>query len=147
MKERPGGERWRARVQREVGERLAAGPGTPAYGAPSVLAQLSCEVSVVRAISRNVFRPVPRVDSVLVALRRVRLGADAAVRQLVHDAFAHRRKALAGSLALAPGAPDGVRDAARAALQRLGHPPDVRAERLPPQDFAARASELSWSAS
>ena len=133
--ELPTVERWLAMVQREVGERLAAGPGTPAYGAPSVLAQLSCEVSVVRAISRNVFRPVPRVDSVLVALRRLGLGADVAVRQLVHDAFAHRRKALAGSLALAPGAPSDVRERARAALVELGHPADERAERLAPDEF------------
>ena len=57
-------------VQREVGERLAASPGTSAYGAPSVLAQLSTGVKVLRPISRTVFRPVPNVDSVLVGLRR-----------------------------------------------------------------------------
>jgi 16S rRNA (adenine1518-N6/adenine1519-N6)-dimethyltransferase len=136
-------ERWLAMVQREVGERLAAAPGTPAYGAPSVLAQLSCEVSVVRAISRNVFRPVPRVDSVLVALRRTGPVADPALRQLVHGAFAHRRKALAGSLALAPGAPRGVREAARAALVELGHPADERAERLTPEEFRELALRLA----
>ena len=57
-------------VQREVGERLAAAPGTPAYGAPSVLAQLSCRVRVLRRVSRTVFHPVPNVDSVLVGLER-----------------------------------------------------------------------------
>ena len=57
-------------VQREVGERLAAKPGTSAYGAPSVLAQLSCEVRVLRRVARTVFHPVPNVDSVLVVLRR-----------------------------------------------------------------------------
>ena len=45
--------RWVAMVQREVGERLAAKPGTPAYGAPSVLAQLSADVKVARAVSRT----------------------------------------------------------------------------------------------
>jgi 16S rRNA (adenine1518-N6/adenine1519-N6)-dimethyltransferase len=142
IEELPQVERWLAMVQREVGERLAAAPGSPAYGAPSVLAQLSCEVQVVRAVSRTVFRPVPRVDSVLVRLRRVRPAYDPAVRDLVHRAFAHRRKALAGSLALAPGAPDGVRDAARAALVELGHPPDERAERLAPEEFAELAQRL-----
>lgn len=139
----PTAERWLAMVQREVGERLAAAPGTSAYGAPSVLAQLSCDVSVLRAISRNVFRPVPRVDSVLVELRRVRGGIDPAVRETVHAAFAHRRKALAGSLALAPGAPAGIRDAARAALVELGHPPDERAERLKPEEFVVLERRLS----
>ncbi len=133
---------WLAMVQREVGERLAAAPGTSAYGASSVLAQLSCEVSVVRAISRNVFRPVPRVDSVLVALRRVREATDPAVARLVHEAFAHRRKALAGSLALAPGAAPGIREVARAALVELGHPPDERAERLAPDEFLALAARI-----
>ena len=91
-------------VQREVGERLrrrARRP--PAYGVPSVLAQLACEVQVLRPVSRTVFRPVPNVDSVLLGLRRVGPGADARLRALVHAAFAHRRKALAGSLALAAG--------------------------------------------
>jgi 16S rRNA (adenine1518-N6/adenine1519-N6)-dimethyltransferase len=134
---------WLTLVQREVGERLAASPGSAAYGAPSALAQLSCEVRVVRAISRNVFRPVPRVDSVLVALRRVAPAPDASVRALVHAAFAHRRKALAGSLALAPGASAEVREEARAALVELGHPPDERAERLAPQEFRELAARLA----
>ncbi|MGH2855931.1 MAG: 16S rRNA (adenine(1518)-N(6)/adenine(1519)-N(6))-dimethyltransferase RsmA, partial [Solirubrobacteraceae bacterium] len=54
---------WVVMVQREVGERFAAAPGTAAYGAPSVLAQLACEVRVLRPVSRTVFRPVPNVDS------------------------------------------------------------------------------------
>jgi 16S rRNA (adenine1518-N6/adenine1519-N6)-dimethyltransferase len=62
---------------------------------------------------------------------------------LVHQAFAHRRKALAGSLALAPGAPRDIRERARAALQQLGHPPDARAERLSPPEFAALAERLA----
>ena len=57
-------------VQKEVGERFAAAPGTRAYGAPSVLAQLSCEVKVLRGVARTVFAPVPNVDSVLVGLRQ-----------------------------------------------------------------------------
>ena len=142
IEELPSVERWLAMVQREVGERLAAPAGSSAYGAPSVLAQLSCEVSVVRSISRNVFRPVPRVESVLVALRRVREAPDPAVARLVHEAFAHRRKALAGSLALATGAPSGIRERAREALVDLGHPPDERAERLAPDQFRKLALRL-----
>jgi 16S rRNA (adenine1518-N6/adenine1519-N6)-dimethyltransferase len=134
--------RWVAMVQREVGERLAAAPGTPAYGVPSVLAQLACEVRVHRAVARTVFHPVPNVDSVLVVLRRTGPAASPDLRALVQAAFAHRRKALARSLALAPASTPGVRERARAAVERLGHPPDVRAERLSPADFAALEEAL-----
>jgi 16S rRNA (adenine1518-N6/adenine1519-N6)-dimethyltransferase len=134
---------WVVMVQREVGERLAAAPGSSGYGVPSVLAQIACDVKVLRPISRNVFRPVPNVDSVLVGLARVRPGADPDLRALVHDAFAHRRKALAGSLALAPGRPADVRERARAALVELGHPPDERAQRLAPEEFRSVAGLLA----
>ncbi|MBF6618978.1 MAG: ribosomal RNA small subunit methyltransferase A [Patulibacter sp.] len=128
-------ERWVAMVQREVGERFAATPGTKAYGAPSALAQLSCDVRVLRAVSRRVFWPVPNVDSVLVGLKRVRPPAPAAVRRFVNEAFLHRRKALARSVSLAPGAPRARRDAIRTALEALDLPLDVRAERVPALSF------------
>jgi len=134
---------WVVMVQREVGERLAAPPGTPAYGVSSVLAQLACEVRVLRPVARTVFRPVPNVDSVLVGLRRVRPGADERVRTVVHGAFAHRRKALARSLALAPDAAPDVRERARAALVALGHPADERAERLAPEEFRELSRRLA----
>jgi 16S rRNA (adenine1518-N6/adenine1519-N6)-dimethyltransferase len=138
---------WVVMVQREVGERLAAQVGDSAYGAPSVLAQLACEVRVLRPIARTVFRPVPHVDSVLVGLRRRADGpvVDPAVRALVHDAFAHRRKALAGSLALAQGWGPAIRERTRSALVELGHPADERAERLTPEEFRELAARLSRS--
>jgi 16S rRNA (adenine1518-N6/adenine1519-N6)-dimethyltransferase len=129
-------------VQREVGERLAARPGTAAYGAPSVLAQLSCDVRVLRPVSPTVFRPIPNVDSVLVGLERRGPGASPALAALVHNAFAHRRKTLAGSLSLAPGAPAGIRQRAQAALAAVGHPPDERAERLSPEEFRRLGEKL-----
>jgi 16S rRNA (adenine1518-N6/adenine1519-N6)-dimethyltransferase len=140
----PAMTRWVAMVQREVGERFAAQPGTPAYGVPSVLAQLSCEVRVLRTVSRSVFYPVPNVDSVLLQLVRHK-GEEATqeLRELVRHAFAHRRKALAGSLALAADAPAGTRERVRASLVELGHPADVRAERLSPEDFRALAKALA----
>ncbi len=133
---------WVVMVQREVGERFAASPGSRAYGVPSVLAQLACEVKILRPVSRNVFRPVPNVDSVLLGLRRTGSGADPTLTALVHGAFAHRRKALAGSLALAGGWGTDVRERARAALIELGHPADERAERLSPQEFRELARLL-----
>jgi 16S rRNA (adenine1518-N6/adenine1519-N6)-dimethyltransferase len=157
---------WAAMVQREVGERLAAAPSSGAYGVPSVLAQLQCEVRVVRAIPRSVFHPVPNVDSVLVRMRRLERGegggsraagdapgypgadadprsGDAVVRELVAAAFAHRRKTLAGSLALAGDARWRERERVREAVQALGHPADVRAERLSPQEFRSLARLLA----
>jgi 16S rRNA (adenine1518-N6/adenine1519-N6)-dimethyltransferase len=134
---------WVVMVQREVGERFAARPGTTAYGVPSVLAQLACEVKVLRPVGRGVFRPVPNVDSVLLGLsRRGGRPATTAVSTLVHDAFAHRRKALAGSLALKRRSDPGIRDRARAALQDIGLPPDARAERLSPEQFVQLAERL-----
>jgi 16S rRNA (adenine1518-N6/adenine1519-N6)-dimethyltransferase len=135
----PGVTRWVAMVQREVGERLAASAGTPAYGAPSVLAQLSCEVKVARAVSRTVFHPVPNVDSVLVRLERTAPPAPADVRALVSAGFAHRRKTLPRSLAQSGAA---GRDETRAALAALGLPEDVRAERLEPGQWVALAEAL-----
>jgi 16S rRNA (adenine1518-N6/adenine1519-N6)-dimethyltransferase len=139
--ELPSVSRWVAMVQREVGERLAASPGTAAYGIPSVLAQLACEVKVVRPISRTVFFPVPNIDSVLVELRRTGPAAEPAVRAVVQQGFAHRRKALPRSLALATHDSE-VRERARAALEAMGLPPDARAERLSPHQFAELARRL-----
>jgi 16S rRNA (adenine1518-N6/adenine1519-N6)-dimethyltransferase len=131
---------WVAMVQREVGERLAATPGSDAYGIPSVLAQLCCEVRVLRAISRSVFAPVPRVDSVLVRLRRREPAPADELRAFVQGAFAHRRKALARSLALAGVVDD--REAVRTALGSLGVREDARAEQLAPKQLAALWREL-----
>jgi 16S rRNA (adenine1518-N6/adenine1519-N6)-dimethyltransferase len=140
IEELPAVTRWVAMVQREVGERLAAGRAGPggagpyqhAYGIPSVLAQLACEVRVARAIPRTVFHPVPNVDSVLVVLTRTDPAPAPALRALVNAAFAHRRKTLARSLAVAGlESPEKTQDA----LERIGHLRDVRAERLSPEDF------------
>ncbi|HWX97616.1 MAG TPA: 16S rRNA (adenine(1518)-N(6)/adenine(1519)-N(6))-dimethyltransferase RsmA [Solirubrobacteraceae bacterium] len=159
IEELPSVGSWVAMAQREVGERLAAAPGEAAYGAPSVIAQLACEVQVLRSIPRTVFRPVPNVDSVLVGMRRrpdssgrptgsgsrgVGSRLEPGLRALVAGSFAHRRKTLAGSLALSGRAPSRSREQVRAALAGLGHPADVRAERLTPPDFRelARLLEL-----
>jgi 16S rRNA (adenine1518-N6/adenine1519-N6)-dimethyltransferase len=140
--ELPGARTWVAMVQREVGERLAAAPGSKAYGATSVLAQLACEVRVLRRIPRTVFHPEPNVDSVLVQMHRLAPAPPGELTALVHAAFAHRRKALAGSVALVPGAADDLRDAARAGLTAIGQPADARAERLAPGDWPRLADEI-----
>jgi len=143
IEELPGVTAWVAMVQKEVGERFAARPGTPAYGLPSVLAQLACDVKVLRPISRTVFHPVPNVDSVLLGLTRRGPAPEPGLRALVQQGFAHRRKALARSLSLAPGAAPDVRERARAALEAVGRPPDARAEQLAPEEWRALHAELA----
>ncbi len=142
LAELPEGTLWVAMVQREVAERLAASPADrKLYGATSVLAQLSCEVRVLRRVPATVFHPRPAVESALVRLRRRVPPSQPAVTWLVHAAFAHRRKALAGSLVLAAGAPRELRERTREALEELGHPADARAERLAPAEYS-RLAEL-----
>ncbi|HEX8054780.1 MAG TPA: 16S rRNA (adenine(1518)-N(6)/adenine(1519)-N(6))-dimethyltransferase RsmA [Thermoleophilaceae bacterium] len=143
LAELPAVERVVAMVQREVAERFAAGPGSKTYGGTSVLAQLSAEVRVERRVPASVFHPAPRVESAIVVMRRTAPPPPRALVDLVHAAFAHRRKALSGSLALAADAEPAIRDRARAALEELGHPADARAERLAPADFAALAARLA----
>jgi 16S rRNA (adenine1518-N6/adenine1519-N6)-dimethyltransferase len=140
--ELPSVTRWVAMVQKEVGERFAASPGTSAYGVPSVLAQLACDVKVHRPVSRTVFHPVPNVDSVLVVLQRTGAAPAPALRALVHGAFAHRRKTLAKSLQLHTG-DKALGDRARAALAELGLPEDARAERLTPEQFRALGARIA----
>ena len=144
LAELPDAELWVAMVQREVADRLAAGPGGKSYGATSVLAQLSSDVRLLRKVPRTVFHPEPNVDSALLVLRRHAPAPVEELVALVHAGFAHRRKALAGSLALTPGAPEGIREAVRAALEQIGQPPDARAERLAPREWQALAEAIGY---
>jgi 16S rRNA (adenine1518-N6/adenine1519-N6)-dimethyltransferase len=135
-------ERWTVMVQREIADRLRAAPGGRAYGSPSVVAQLACEIKLVRKVDPAVFRPRPRVDSAILGLRRSGPGADPATRELIRAAFAHRRKSLARSLEhVRPGS----LVPARAALEELGLVADARAESLSPDDFAALSAKLRES--
>jgi 16S rRNA (adenine1518-N6/adenine1519-N6)-dimethyltransferase len=93
-------------------------------------------------VPRSVFHPKPNVDSALVVLRRRAPAPPDDVVALVHAGFAHRRKALGGSLALTAGAPGDIRDATRTALEQLGHPADARAERLAPDDWPRLADAI-----
>jgi 16S rRNA (adenine1518-N6/adenine1519-N6)-dimethyltransferase len=139
IEELPSLRRWTVMVQREIADRLRAGPGSRTYGSPSAVAQLACEVELVRAVDPAVFKPRPRVDSAILRLRRTGPGADAETRQLIRAAFAHRRKSLARSL---EHARPGSLAPARAALAELGLPEDARAEALAPQQFAALSAKL-----
>jgi 16S rRNA (adenine1518-N6/adenine1519-N6)-dimethyltransferase len=127
-------------VQREVAERFFAEPGTREYGAVSVLVRLAAERTGFHAVSRTVFRPSPNVDSALVAFRRTELPAEyTRVKEVVVAAFAHRRKTLPNSLALAGAA---AREQAAEALAAIGRPPETRAEALAPAEFVLLAEAL-----
>jgi 16S rRNA (adenine1518-N6/adenine1519-N6)-dimethyltransferase len=132
---------WCVMVQREVADRFFAAPSTRAYGAVSVLVQLAAERTGFHAISPFVFRPRPKVDSALVAFRRVPLPpAYPRVKTLVTAAFAHRRKTLANSVELARLV---TRAEAAAALASIGRAADVRAEALAPEEFVSLADALA----
>ncbi len=131
---------WCVMVQREVADRFFARPGSKAYGAVSVLLQLAAERTGFHPVSREVFRPRPNVDSALVAFRRTEGPAHyLAVKRVVEAAFAHRRKTLPNSLALAGVA---ERERAVAALAALGRGPATRAEELRPEEFPALSEAL-----
>jgi 16S rRNA (adenine1518-N6/adenine1519-N6)-dimethyltransferase len=135
-------QRWCVMVQREVAERFFAVPATKAYGAVSVLVQLVTERTGFHPVARTVFRPSPNVDSALVAFRRRGELPERYedVKRVVEAAFAHRRKTLPNSLELAGLA---GREHAAAALAAVELPPDTRAERLLPAQFAALAELLA----
>jgi len=130
---------WTVMVQREIADRLRAAPGSRQYGSPSVLVQLACVVTLLRTVDRAVFTPRPRVDSALLRLERRAEAPAPAVAELVRGAFAHRRKAVAGSLELAGLA---RREQVRRALEDLGVPADVRAEAISPEEFVRLAERL-----
>ena len=145
----PSLRRWTVMVQREIADRLRAAPGSRTYGSPSVVAQLACEVELVRKVDPAVFKPRPRVESAILRLRRTGPGADPATRELVRAAFAHRRKSLARSLehgrpGLAGAGAGGARRARpgrgrprRGALARASSPPCPRSCRQTPEPPAA----------
>jgi 16S rRNA (adenine1518-N6/adenine1519-N6)-dimethyltransferase len=130
---------WCVMVQREVADRFFAVPSTKAYGAVSVLIQLASERTGLHPVSREVFRPKPNVESALVAFRRTGPAAEPRVKRVVEAAFAHRRKTLANSLALAGLA---SRDHAAESLAAIGRAANVRAEELAPPEFPALTEAL-----
>jgi len=128
-------------VQREVGERWAARPGDPTYSGVSAKLGILADVTVVLAIPRSVFLPVPNVDSVMVRLVRREDAPDpegfARIGAVVETAFAQRRKTLRNTLR-GLGTVAMVEAAAAEAGIELGQ----RAEELAPADFIRLADAL-----
>ncbi len=89
-------------LQKEVGERLAASPGTKAWGRLSILVQYFCAVDLLFEVPPSAFAPPPKVDSVVLALRphpeRLPLTDSTMLQDVVRIAFQQRRKRLANAL-------------------------------------------------
>lgn len=125
-------------LQKEVAERVAAGPGSKRYGSLSVLTQLYCDVRLAATIPPGAFRPPPKVDSAVVHLRvlpgpRVPVPDEDGFRRLVKAAFGQRRKTLANALAGGLGTSVGT---ARQWLVAAGIDPGRRAETLSIEEFS-----------
>jgi 16S rRNA (adenine1518-N6/adenine1519-N6)-dimethyltransferase len=139
-----GGEAWppwwkslTLMFQREVAERIVAGPGTGTYGRLSVLAQWRSGARLAMKVNRAAFVPPPKVMSAVVHITpepQPEGVSAAALERLTGAAFGQRRKMLRRSLAGLPGALD--------ALEALGIDPERRAETLAVADFVALARLL-----
>jgi 16S rRNA (adenine1518-N6/adenine1519-N6)-dimethyltransferase len=132
-------------VQEEVARRIVAQPGdVKERGFLSVFVQSFAEARIVRRIPARSFRPPPKVDSAVVALRTLARPAfepldQAAFLALVSDAFRHRRKQLRGALGFEAGI---GRDRADAALREAGIAPTRRPEELSVAEWVALAGAL-----
>jgi 16S rRNA (adenine1518-N6/adenine1519-N6)-dimethyltransferase len=129
-------------VQAEVGERIAAGPGSKVYGAPSVKSAWYGSWRTAGHVSRQVFWPVPNVDSILVAFDKGEPLGDEPLRKrmfaVVDAAFQQRRKMLRQSLS---GLFGGSAEAS-AALEAAGQKPTARGEELDVRAFIQVAEQL-----
>jgi 16S rRNA (adenine1518-N6/adenine1519-N6)-dimethyltransferase len=137
-------ERGVVMVQAEVGERLAAAPGSKVYGAPSAKAAWYGPWRLAGTVSRQVFWPVPNVDSVLVGFHRdpePRGTEEERVRtfSIIDAAFQQRRKMLRQALSTVLG---GTAAEASAVLERAGVAPTARGEALDVDDFLRIARAL-----
>jgi 16S rRNA (adenine1518-N6/adenine1519-N6)-dimethyltransferase len=130
-------------VQKEVADRFAARPATPAYGSLSVAVQYAMRVEKAFTLKPGAFYPRPKVDSTVVRLarreERAAVTDEHRFLQVVRAAFAYRRKTLANSLSLALGV---QRAAVAQALEQIGLDTEIRGEQLALADFARLADRL-----
>ena len=127
-------------VQKEVGERLCAAPGSKAYGAVTVMVQYASTVARAFDVGRHAFVPAPEVDSTILHLipyekRPIQAQSDAVLRRVVKAAFSQRRKTLRNSLS-SLGCDKAL---IRQALETAGIEDSRRAETLSVAEFVALA--------
>ena len=136
-------------IQKEVADRILAAPGTGEYGALSVGVRTVARVQRMFNVGRGAFRPVPRVDSTVIAIEPIMppplsAGQEAAVRTLTRVAFSWRRKQLQKTLRSSPEYSldaEGVASVEAATGIAL----EKRPEELPPEDFVRLADALGHS--
>jgi len=131
-------------VQREVAERIAAGPGTKDYAPLSILLQIRFAARIEFAVHPGSFSPPPKVESALVSLERrtapvVDMGDERRFAEFLRAAFRQRRKTLANNL-LASGRPA---EAVERACRLAGLEPRIRPEQVPIKGFAALYASLT----
>ena len=142
----PSLERGLVMVQAEVGERMAAPPGSKVYGAPSAKAAWYGQWKTSGRVSRQVFWPVPNVDSILVGFSRSELPGTEEERvatfRIIDAAFQQRRKMLRQALAELLG---GSAEAS-SRIEAAGLAPTSRGEELTVLDFLsiARAGDSAF---
>jgi 16S rRNA (adenine1518-N6/adenine1519-N6)-dimethyltransferase len=129
-------------VQAEVAHRLAAGPGSKTYGVPSVKAAWYADLKLAGSVGRNVFWPMPNVESSLVSWVRHEPPGDDELRlrtfAVADAAFAQRRKTMRAALSTLAGS--GAE--AEAALVSAGISPQARGEQLTVVELARLATFL-----
>lgn len=137
-------ERAVVMVQREVGERLRAAPGSSAYGGLSVFAQNVYAIERVLKVPASAFHPAPKVDSAVMHLvphAKPRATPDDVFAKLVHAAFQGRRKTLRNCLRRLP---DATPERVAAALANADVADGERGERLSAERFGLLAD--AWRA-
>lgn len=136
-------------VQKEVAERMQAGPGKKDYGALSLAVQYYAKPEIVANVPPNCFIPRPNVGSAVVRMERyetppVQVEDEGKMFAVIRAAFNQRRKTLANSLANAQEL--GIsRERTVQALERMGLPATVRGEALSLEQFAELSNLYSRS--
>ncbi len=133
-------------VQKEVAERLTAGPGSKAYGALTLAAAYHADVSVAAVVPKTAFLPAPEVDSAVVTLKncrtpKVSVRDEALLFRLIRASFQQRRKTLVNGLKNTPGLHCSV-EVIREKVEKLGKGAMVRGEELSLQEFASLADSF-----
>lgn len=134
-------------MQKEVGNRISAAPGTKAYGSLSIAIQYYMDAEVVFTVPKTVFRPMPNVDSAVIHLKR-KLQPAAQVKnepyffRVVRASFVQRRKTLRNNLQRAFGKDSDTKEKLEDAFLQSGIDSSRRGETLTIEEFAELANAL-----
>ena len=133
-------------VQKEVAERMKAGPGTKDYGALSLAVQYYSDAKIVLKVPASCFMPKPNVDSAVIRLKRhsdnpFDVKDSELMFKIIKASFNQRRKTLANGIKNSPEL-QYTREQVEEALCRLGKNANIRGEALTPEEFAELSNIL-----